>query len=485
MDLLDEGYIQQIIADIDSSQNRERREREIKSFEVYSGKLKNHVKNRIKEIYPKTHGSFSISSLNISKKITDKLSKGYKQAPIRMLDSQSESEDYSKLMKDINANKAWQAFDIYYNLHRYACMWFSFIEEDGEQKIVLRPLNPSQFFRVVDNVGRTKTFIVNFPDNDLYETTDTDGRKSTIQDSAQDSGCRRFAFWSDSQHVVVRHYQESGEGNCRIVYERIEGNENNINQLGMIPAVFAQQGDNTVLPIINPLTDQAIEFNQQYSVMLTGASLQTFGHLVLSHPEDQEMPNEIYNSLFTYSRLPQKDGETPTTLDYLNPSPNLSGNLEIIQNYGHQIVTEHLGNGSQNVKGSDNFASGLDRLIAMSDITNTIENNQSVYAEVEEGMYQIIKSFYRERNDNTFRSTNLTVKYPKPKPAQSEKDLLENIKMKLELGLIEKYEAIIMLDPNTSEESARDKIDKVKEEKEESTANMLQSMGGFNADQEE
>ncbi len=40
------------------------------------------------------------------------------------------------------------------------------------------------------------------------------------------------------------------------------------------------------------------------------------------------MPNEIYNSLFTYSRLPQIEGETATELDYINPNPNLESQLQ-------------------------------------------------------------------------------------------------------------------------------------------------------------
>lgn len=485
MDLLDKGFIQGIIADIETSQNRDRRENEIKAFEAYSGNLKQHVINRLAGIYPKTYKSFSIADLNLSKKITDKLSMAYKKSPIRELDSDTENEEYSALMKDIDASKAWQAFDVYYNLHRYAAMWFSYIGEGEQQRIVLRPLAPFQFSRVVDSVGRTELFVVNFPTNDFYETYDTDGMKSMIQDSEQDSGCSRYAIWSKDQHVVVRVYEEKTANDkavCRIEYEAIDGNENNENPLSVIPAVFAQQGDSAALPILNPLTSQTIEFNQQYSVMLTGASLQTFGHLVLKHPEDQKMPDEIYNSLFTYSRLPQKDGDISTDLDYLNPSPNITGQLELISNYGHQIITEHLGDGAQNVKGSDNFTSGLDRMIAMSDISNTIESNQQVYANAENQLYKIIQAFYEQANDLRFKSESLTVKYSKAKPIQSEKELLENIKIKLDLGLIEKYEALIELDPNMSTDAAKEKIDKVKEEKKDQVNTL---MGAFSANQQE
>lgn len=488
MNLLDQSVVRDIIFDIEASQNRDRREKEIKAFEVYSGLLGEHVENRVKHVYPKTFHSFTIANLNLTKKIVDKLSKAYKSSPIRELATENETNEYTALLKEADASHAWQTFDIYYNLHRYACMWFNFVDgEEGEpNRILLRPLSPFQFSRVVNQYGDTDVFIVNFPSNDYYETTDTDGRKAVIQDSDQDSTCKRYALWSKEQHVVVRYYEaDDKNGACRIVYEDINGNPDNINELGVIPAVFAQQGDNCALPIINPLSEQNIEFCHQYSVMLTGNSLQTFGHLVLKHPSDQKMPDEIYNSLFTYSRLPQIEGDIPTDLDYLNPSPNIQSNLEVLNNYAHQIITEHLGDGSQNVKGSDNFTSGLDRMIAMSDITNIIESNQQVYAKAENDLYKIIKAYYDAMNDTRFSSDGLTIKYSKAKPIQSESEILDNIKKKIELGLIERHEALMMLDPNMSSESAQEKIEKVKQEKQE-YMNDFMSQGGFNsADQEE
>lgn len=485
MDLLDSDYVRSLIAEVDSSQNRDRRKREIKAFEVYSGSLYDHVLNRIKQIYPKTYSSFSISDLNLSRKIIDKLSKAYKESPVRELGNDLESEEYAQLMKDVSCAYAWQTFDIYYNLHRYAALWFSYVDTGEDQpQIVLRPLAPFQFSRVVDDIGNTKVFIVNMPSDDLYESYDTDGLKSHIQDSHQDSSCERFAIWTDTQHVVVRYYRGKGDNEaCRIEYEEIEGNEDFVNPLGVIPAVFAQQGDNAALPITNPLTNQVIEFNQQYSVMLTGASLQTFGHLILKHPENQKMPDELYNSLFTYSRLPQREGEAPTELEYLTPSPNLDSQLQVLSNYGHQIITEHLGDGSQNVQGSDNFTSGLDRMIAQSDISNKIESNQQIYAKCENDLYLIIKAFYESMNDTKFKSENLSIKYSKAKPIQSEKEILESIDKKLSLGLIEKWEALVMLNPNMTESDAKDKIEAVKAEKQEAMNTLFPQVN--NADQEE
>jgi len=141
----------------------------------------------------------------------------------------------------------------------------------------------------------------------------------------------------------------------------------------------------------------------------------------------------------------------------------MDGQLQILQNYGHQIITEHLGDGSQNVSGSDNFTSGLDRMIAQSDITSIIESNQQVYAKAENDLYLIIRAYHEAMNDMRFKTDTLTVKYPKAKPIESEAEILANIEKKMQLGLIEPYEALMMLDPNMSSDAAKEKIERVKE----------------------
>lgn len=461
MDLLNRRDITRIIQDIETQQNRERRENEIKAFEIYSGKLNYHVEQRLKELYPQTYKSFSIADLNLARKITDKRANAYKTSPIRTLDNDAETELYSDMLKSMGMSQIWQQYDVYYNLHRYSCIWFNYIFTDEGPRLIPRPLYPGQFTRVVNDIGETKVFVVNFPTSELFDFQG-DGQDAFIQDSITDNETKRYAMWTEDQHVVVT-VKEVGE-KFDVMYEDIPGNAEMVNELGMIPAVFTQDGDNAALPILNPITDQTIEFNQQYSVMLTGASVQTFGHLVLSHPEDQPVPGEIYNSLFTYSKLPQRSAGPETRLDYLAPNPALDAQLKVIMNYGHQIITEHLGE-SQNLEGSNDFASGLDRLIAMSDLTNIIESNRELYAKAENDFYQLVKRFYEVTNSFTFRSDELSVQYPKAKPIQSESEILANIEKKLDLGLIEKHEALLMLNPNMSEDAAREKIEKINTEK--------------------
>ena len=93
------------------------------------------------------------------------------------------------------------------------------------------------------------------------------------------------------------------------------------------------------------------------------------------------------------------------------------------------------------------------------DTTEIIEENQEEYAEREKELYFIIREFERLTGRTVFRSENLSISYKKPKPLQSEKELLELIEKKLNLGLIEKHEALTILNPNMTEQQARKKIE--------------------------
>ena len=54
------------------------------------------------------------------------------------------------------------------------------------------------------------------------------------------------------------------------------------------------------------------------------------------------------------------------------------------------------------------------------------------------------------------------VKYIKPNPMMSEKEILENAQIKLEMGIIEPYEVLQALDPNLEDEDAMARIEEIK-----------------------
>jgi hypothetical protein len=52
----------------------------------------------------------------------------------------------------------------------------------------------------------------------------------------------------------------------------------------------------------------------------------------------------------------------------------------------------------------------------------------------------------------------LEVTFPKPKLMVSDSETLANIEKRLNLGLMQRYEALMMIDPNLSEDQAKEKL---------------------------
>ena len=168
----------------------------------------------------------------------------------------------------------------------------------------------------------------------------------------------------------------------------------------------------------------------------------------------------------------------PTT--YISPNPKLSEQKDIAMNYLKQIMHEHgLENINMELKGST-AESGISKAISGSSVQKIINKNQMLYSRVEKEVFDILKRWTEVLalpNMRLQTDDELRVIYPKPKVMISDTETLNNIKMKLELGLIEKWEAFIALDPNLSEEEAKEKLERINIEKMNSAMRALSNVG--------
>ena len=119
------------------------------------------------------------------------------------------------------------------------------------------------------------------------------------------------------------------------------------------------------------------------------------------------------------------------------------------------------------------FSSGLQMAIANSSVQDEIEQNQQLYVGVEKEIFEIIKAWEAFKGNSVFKDDDeVSVIFKKPKVMISDAEVLANIEKRLSLGLIEKWEALRILDPNLSEDDAREKADTIMQ----SSINRVQGM---------
>jgi hypothetical protein len=463
INLLDRNVVQKLLQEAFSPEEDRYRRSIDSQWKILRGNLNHFVSADLQRIYPKTYASFTATDINLAKKITHKRSQAYKKNPIRVLDKEVETNTYQDLMEEIDALKVLRTHDAYYNFFKYSCVWFNYYETaEKKQKIILRALRPNQFKRRVNHRGETEVFLVFFGETESSAVRiEGDGKRDAFQGAPEDRKSTLVGMWSKDHHVLVN--VKLNRDQLDFDYEPIEGNQTNVNPLGMIPAMFSQEGDEQDRPALNNLANQTVALNTMLSTIITGMNAQAFGQLVIKYPESQKMPDIVQQGMMTFLKLPQIDKDSPATeADYITPTPDLANALNVFYSYVSAILDEHQITVSS-IKGDvQKFTSGLDRMLAQADTNEVIEANQEIYSQVEKDLYLLVKKFSEQKSQYSFKSASLMVKYYKPNPMMSEKEILENSKVKLDLGIIEAHEILQALDPNVSDKDAIKRIAEIK-----------------------
>lgn len=420
-----------------------------------------------------------VSDINLANQITNKRARAYSIPPKRLLTNENLSQELNEIYKEFGFNRAFKEFDYTFNRSRYGALWLVYREEVQEFQLI--PLAPYEFDTVRNkDTGKTEVFILNYPDATITSNVDdgSDNLAQLIAESQSDGApnSKVYALWTDTQHSVVKINREriktakGTEIKLSVDFVPLENNESNVNPLGVLPFVFLSNDLSVDYPTPNPLAEQSVDFNIGWSDLLSAAALQGFGQMVFKYPEGSKL-EKVHTGLTTAIELPQSrdPNSPPTEADYINPSPDLNGQLEVLTRYGLSILSDHGITSSQGIAGgAEKFSSGLERMIANADVQSIISNNQDLYSWVEAQVFEIFKAWQRNvLNNPAFENEELKIIYPKPKVQISDKEVLENIEKRLNLGLIEKFEALMILDPNMTPDAAQEKLERIKKEKQE------------------
>jgi len=457
MDIRDFDVAKKLIDEIETEQFQDRRRAEYKSYKVAEGGQRDYILERLQELFPKSWSAMRVSDISVSNKILSKISKAYKDSPIRDYGEQTDS--LAEMLDDADFDSTMSEFDRDFNRQRYGLLWVNKIDE--------KPMFHSikgfvGFVKRNEQSGKIEAVVLNYPDTEITHNANSnaDGIEQNLSENQDDSSAevKKFAMWTKDFHAVWK--MSRNNKTASISREVIEGNENGINPLGILPFVYRSKSSSTDLPFLNQLTQQSITYNVLNSDLLTSSALQGFGQLVITMPEDMVLET-MHSGMTTAMTLPIIQGaDTQADAKYINPNPDLAGMKETVNNYAADILSEH-GIQAQGISGGNqNFSSGLERLIANADVSDQITGNQRVYTKVEQEVIDILEAYQLVRK----QSEKLTVVFPKAKLMISDNETLANIKMRLDMGLITKVEALQMIDPNLDDKKAEDKLADIEKE---------------------
>lgn len=487
-DLLDKEVILQILSETSKSEDKDRRRQSFNAYQVYSGNQKVYVQRSLARTRPKSWESYTISNISVSKMITDKRAQAYNEIPIRTVDGgDAKTEALGAIYEEAKADRELQFHDIVFNLNKYALMWVNYREL--EQRFQFICLHPYEFVLVRDkDTGEVLIVGLNYPSTEITQNARGQGVEATVNsgdgiadliaESQTDSAAQgeTWVFWSKDQHVKIRttSVKEIVNGTVElkksIEYVEIPNNAKNINPLGVLPFVLTTLDTAVDYPTVNPITEQSITFNVQQSETLTAKNIHGSGIQVFKYPEKmQGRFNQMSHGQTQAIQLPQssKEGDPPTDFEYKTSGAQLSPMLESDMNYLKQILQEHEIEGVNMDLGESNAISGISKAISGSSVQRVIQRHQQIYAQLEAEMFEVIKAWDRFNGTNMFSEEDqLQVVFTKPKVLVSDRETLENIEKQLDLGLIEEWEKFIKMDPNLSEQEAKEKLERIEASRE-------------------
>ncbi len=497
IDILNKGVVQGLINEIEGTENRDRKIYEYRSFEIYSGDQRKHVLKELSVLFPESWKAMRVSNINVEKKVVDKRARVYKAPPTRLVNG--ESNDNLDLIYE-NFNTSFQRYDVSFNRHSHSLAWIQ-NSADMPSEFNLKILDPYLFDLVIDpDTNEILAVILSYPDTDITNPESSldrskvkipDGFNQGIAESPQDAAAetKTYSIWTASHHVSVRVQKTVVKGETKTIIDFVtdESNPEMTNPLGRLPFVWITTApDLPDYPISSPLAAESVNINVLNSDVLTASALQGFGQLVLKYPEGSKLSPK-HTGFTTAIELPQKaDPDAPaTTAEYINPNPDLEGMRQVVMDYAESIMGDH---GLQNFSlagSAKNFTSGFDRALSMADVTEVRECNIQVYEKAEQEIFEIIKAYDKLNKTRLFNENDkLSVIYAKPEILLSEQEKLANVEKKLELGIIQKFEAIMFL-TGMSEDEAKQKLEDIKKERMDSlTAFRPRLVNGNNEERE-
>ncbi|NOS67172.1 MAG: hypothetical protein HOO67_02295, partial [Candidatus Peribacteraceae bacterium] len=268
------------------------------------------------------------------------------------------------------------------------------------------------------------------------------GKDEIIADGKDDKGTnvRTFIWWNEKFHFTT---DKNGE-----IITALSPSDN-LNPIQMLPFVnfaldqdgsfWAEGGDD--------LVEGAILTNVLITDMLTIANTQGWGQLVLTGKKDS-IPKKIVGGphnafIFTYD-----EGDPEPKATYATANAPIEVWMRMIEQYVALLLsTNDLSVSTVSAKlDVATFPSGIAQVIDQSESTGSVEDKQQMYREKEPEVFTVIQAWgnlLREKDSLAekldelpeLEDTCVHLKFNSAKPVVSEKEKLETLKVRKDLGI--------------------------------------------------
>lgn len=502
-EILDEATRKQLIAEIEGPENRARKAKDYKRYQCYKDRTCEYViENLLNQFEPKTviEMQYAISNVSIVRKIVDKLARVYSNGAVRTAGGDETTKKLQELSKLLCLQTEMKKTNRFQKLQKNAALFVKpcpvYSPEGKVEKwtIKLETLNPFLYDVIEDYYDRTKPLIwvlssykpetlpsytlklgqrlPSAPTVAQLANTISDGKDQKIADSPADQNVEKkyYTFWSKNYHFTC---DETGA----IVPD--ENNPQNKNPfetdliinfpLDQDGAFWAQGGDD--------LIDGAVLVNSVISHINHVGVVQGYGQFYMTGenlPTSVSVgPNKVIRAEY------KKDEQAEPKFGFLNANPSLDSLRGVVEMYiALLLTTNNLSTSgvATQLSGSADLPSGIALVIDKAESLEDVQDQQQAFADKEVEVFAAINAIikvYGGQMDEHLSSQKLpddfrkgfSVKYQDAQTIMSEKEKLDNMKARKELGLDTMIGLLMKDDPALTKEQAEQKLKGILEEK--------------------
>jgi len=462
MDLLQKKNRQQFLNDVVLNENRIRKAQSLAAFEVYNDRLDRYVTDYLRSQYEeKTVLEMPIiTTVNLCKRIANKEASLYRSAPKRefygsLTDDQK--DELNKLYEESEVDAKLFKSNVFYKIQGQ-----NFIKvlvkpsEDGDGgELCIKTLLPHHLdvIPTEDDPEKADTYVQSAFDKRQY--IKTDGTNQSIAD-ADDYRAKlnKYYVWTKEANFMF-------DGQANIQSEIVQ------NPIGMLPFIDVS-GDKDYeffVRIGQALVDFTIQYNGALSDLAQVVKMQGWAVAFLKAPQDMAGLKNLSIGPNKILHLPI-DPNNPVTTEfgYASANPDVAGSIQHVETLLSNFLTSRgidpsLVNGkAQIIK----YNSGIDRLLSMVEQFESSKQDMIVYSCVEDQLFDLIREWSKVTfgTENQFLSfvipddVEIEVEFEEPKMVQTQKDKLDYLQSKIELGLTTKQMALEELDDLDKEQAA-------------------------------
>jgi len=479
--LLEKDFRKIVIDELQSKENTDRKAEANRRYEVYKDKT---VKWVVKKLHDEGLEEKTISlmknratNISICRKIIDKKSQTYLGSVQResSIESKIAGTPQIALLEDAlefneNSKKSDRWLELFKNTATQIVpvinQRMSDMVGSPQYDLKMKVFSPAQYdvLPFAANCEEAGCVI-------LSEFTETN--------SAQDKKNQEFIWWSDKYHFTT---DSNGD------YIQAKSPIDKRNPINLLPFAFASEDQNGSFWADGgqDLVDAAILVNTLLTDINSIAYMQGWGQIVITGGEG--LPKQFtvgpHNALvMTYD----KDKEPEPKVSVVSPTPPIEAWLKLIEQYVALVLsTNNLSPSNISIKlDPANFPSGVAMMIEQSQSTESVIDKQAYYRDIERNLWEIIfawQNLYYQQSKLTKQfsmigpipeGTEVKIKFEFSKAPISEKEKLENIKIRKELGINEEIDLIMIDNPDLNHEEAEEKLLRIKKEKLSSIANTI------------